>query len=182
MAVLKRNGYTDAPIANILEESGLSTRSFYRHFASKDELLIALYRRDAESAAKRVRRRVATAATPAEGLRAWIDEILSFRLDRRRAERVAILSSDSVRRTEFFVPETQRAWQLIEAPLVEVLEAGRAAGVFPAAHPARDAALIRAMVVESGNVHPGSPPPDPAEVSVDALLGFCLRALGAFVR
>jgi len=182
MTVLRRNGYTDAPIADMLEESGLSTRSFYRHFASKDELLLALYRRDAESAAKRVRRRVEAADGPIDGLRTWIDDLLSYRLDRRRAERVAILSSESVRRTEFFVSETERAWRLIEEPLVEVLEAGHAEGVFPAAHPARDATLIRAMVREVGSLDPGGPPPDPAEVSVEALLGFCLRALGALAR
>ena len=39
LAVMERNGYQDAAVAEILSEAGLSTRSFYRHFQSKDELL-----------------------------------------------------------------------------------------------------------------------------------------------
>ena len=32
---------------------GLSTRSFYRHFESKDQLLCALYRHEAEAGGRR---------------------------------------------------------------------------------------------------------------------------------
>jgi AcrR family transcriptional regulator len=41
-------------VADILNEADLSTRSFYRHFASKDQLLCALFRREAEAAAARL--------------------------------------------------------------------------------------------------------------------------------
>ncbi len=179
MIVLRRNRYTDAPIAEILEEAGLSTRSFYRHFESKDQLLLALYRRDAESAARRLRRRVAAEPTPAAGLRAFVEELFSFRVDRRRAERVAVLSSESVRRAEGWDAEAERGWELLEEPLVAVLEAGRADGTFPAADPARDAPLIRAMVAARAGLHSGSPTPDAVGATVDHLVAFCLRALGA---
>ena len=51
MEVMGRNGYVDASVADILREANLSTRSFYRHFESKDQLLCALYRHEAENAA-----------------------------------------------------------------------------------------------------------------------------------
>ncbi|MGA7416454.1 MAG: helix-turn-helix domain-containing protein [Acidimicrobiales bacterium] len=51
LVVMERNGYQDAAVADILAEADLSTRSFYRHFESKDQLLCALYRREAEAAA-----------------------------------------------------------------------------------------------------------------------------------
>jgi len=44
-----------ASVADILDEAQLSTRAFYRHFDSKDALLRAMYRRDAESVARRLR-------------------------------------------------------------------------------------------------------------------------------
>ena len=36
------------PVAAILERAGLSTRAFYRHFASKDELFLAMLRQEGE--------------------------------------------------------------------------------------------------------------------------------------
>jgi transposase len=37
--VIRRNGYADAQITDILAEAGAETRVFYRHFASKDVVL-----------------------------------------------------------------------------------------------------------------------------------------------
>ena len=42
LVVMERNGYVDAAVADIFREADLSTRSFYRHFESKDQLLCAL--------------------------------------------------------------------------------------------------------------------------------------------
>ena len=74
LVVMERNGYADAAVADILREADLSTRSFYRHFESKDQLLCALFRREADAAAARLRAKVDAAATPRAALR---------RLDRR---------------------------------------------------------------------------------------------------
>src|ERR1700761_6713038 len=64
LVVMQRNGYADVAVADILAEAGLSTRSFYRHFESKDQLLCALYRHEAEGAADRLTAKVSAAATP----------------------------------------------------------------------------------------------------------------------
>ena len=93
LVVMERNGYTDAAVADILREAELSTRSFYRHFESKDQLLCALFRREADAAAARLRAKVEAAANPREALDAWIDEILSFGHDRVKAARVSVLGS-----------------------------------------------------------------------------------------
>ena len=89
LVVMERNGYADAAVADILREADLSTRSFYRHFSSKDELLCALFRREAETFAQRLRDRVEAAPDPCAALDAWIDEILSFGHHRTKAARLA---------------------------------------------------------------------------------------------
>jgi len=149
LAVMRRNGYEDISVADILEEAGLSTRSFYRHFESKDDLVLVMYRRNAEGAAQRLTDRVARAGSPAEGLTAWLDEILSFGYDRRKAERMALLGSAGVRRAAGYLAEERNARHLLVAPLVGVLEAGQLAGAFPAAEPERDAHTIYAIVFEA---------------------------------
>ncbi len=40
--VLERSGYAGFKVQLLLRETGLSARTFYRHFADKDELLLAL--------------------------------------------------------------------------------------------------------------------------------------------
>ena len=44
------------PVAAILERAGLSTRAFYRHFSSKDELFLAMLRQEADALADRLDR------------------------------------------------------------------------------------------------------------------------------
>jgi AcrR family transcriptional regulator len=145
MKVMRRNGFAHASVADILEEAGLSTRAFYRHFESKDDLVGALYRADAEHAAARLDERVAAAPTPEAKLEAWIDEILSFAYDPRRAPRVSVMSSEAARRS--VAEREQRAAQaLLTAPLLRVLEAGQRDGSFPSADPVNDAHTIHRLV------------------------------------
>jgi AcrR family transcriptional regulator len=181
ITVLRRNDYDDVAIADILEEAGLSTRSFYRHFDSKDELLLTLYQRDAVAAADRLRTSVDRAATPPQKLQAWIDEILSFRYDKRKAERVALLGAASARRAEGYSMQAAQSARLLAAPLLELLELGKTDGSFPAAEPARDADFIRALVFDVAGltaVGRGTAPTG-REDATQEVLAFCLRALGA---
>src|SRR5438445_5358235 len=76
--VMRRNGFNGATVADILAEAGLSTRAFYRHFASKDELLLAMYRNDSHAVAARIAARCDAAPTAAGALAAWLDEVLSL--------------------------------------------------------------------------------------------------------
>ncbi len=179
LKVLRRNDYADVAIADILEEAGLSTRSFYRHFQSKDELLLMLYRRDAEAASDRLRARVGKAESSPEALEAWIDEILSFRFDRRKAERVALLGAASARRADGYAVEAVHSGKLLSAPLVEVLEAGKRDGSFPEADPRPHAEMIRAIVFDLGGLNSSGRGPVPRSTATQDVLRFCLRALGA---
>jgi len=99
LVVMERNGYADAAVADILCEADLSTRSFYRHFGSKDQLLCALFRREAEAAAARLKAKVDAAGDPLSALHAWIDEILSFGHHRTKAARATVLGSPGAMRS-----------------------------------------------------------------------------------
>jgi AcrR family transcriptional regulator len=146
--VIRRKGYGEATVGDILAESGLSTRSFYRHFGSKDELLHALFRRDAEQFAAAVKQRVEAAPNPAAALEVWIDEILGFGFDRPRTRRAAVLGSAAAK-SSLDPDETRRALQLLVEPLVGVLTAGAADGSFPLVEPDGDAGLVSALAWET---------------------------------
>jgi len=178
LVVMERNGYADAAVADILAEANLSTRSFYRHFSSKDELLCALFRREAEAAAERLRARVDAAGGPRAALDAWIDEILSYGHHRAKAARLAVLSSPGAMRATGYAAEMRRAARLLLAPLEVLLAAGTADGSFPRADPAADAPLIRAVVWAAAGLDPArGTPASPAQAARQAR-SFCARALG----
>ncbi|HWD54844.1 MAG TPA: TetR/AcrR family transcriptional regulator [Acidimicrobiales bacterium] len=179
MEVMGRNGYVDASVADILTEANLSTRSFYRHFESKDQLLCALYRREAEDAAARLNARVDAAPSPRAALNAWIDEILSLGQHRAKAARVRVLGSPGAMRAEGYAEETRHASKLLMAPLEALLAAGAVDGSFPLADPAADASLIRSVVWAAAGLTPLRDwPGSRAEVGRQ-VRSFCARSLGA---
>ncbi|MGD9792265.1 MAG: TetR/AcrR family transcriptional regulator [Acidimicrobiia bacterium] len=176
---LMQRGDHDLTVTDILAEAGMSTRSFYRHFTSKDELLCALYRRDATRAAARLEAKVAAAPTPIAALEAWVNEIVSFGLNEAKAKRVAALGSMQVMKAEGIEAEALLGAELIASPLVAILRAGKADGSFLAADPEPDAEFIRAITwAAAGLSHGGVTPGRPKAQAVDDVLGFCRRALG----
>ena len=177
--VMRRSGaYHDVTVADILGEAGMSTRSFYRHFASKDELLHAMFRRDAAHFAAAVSRRVEAAGSPAEGLVVWMDEILAFGLDRPRARRAAVLGAPGAMRT-MAPDELQRAIDLLIAPLVDVLESGAADGSLAVGDARADAALVSASAWDTSNrMRDLASPAEQAQLR-NNLLTFVSRAFAA---
>jgi AcrR family transcriptional regulator len=179
LEVLHRNAGNDVTVADILEAAGLSTRSFYRHFETKETAIRALYKRDAELFSAHLWRRVDAANGPAEALEVWLYELLGLGYDRRRAERVLAMSTPFVDRVVSGTPEEQLGTDLLEQPLRSVLESGLAQGLFPLARPERDIRTIRALAFETvAWAHSGVLKLSRQE-ALDHILRFSRAALGA---
>jgi len=149
LEVLRRNEGEEATVADILHEAGLSTRAFYRHFETKEDVIRALYERDAESFGSHLLRRVEAAPDPDQALSAWVNEMLGLAYDRRRAERVAALSSPMVLRVVGGTEVQQQGADRLTQPLQAVLQEGLAKGTFPEADPELDIRTIRAITNEA---------------------------------
>jgi AcrR family transcriptional regulator len=178
LVVMERNGYVDAAVADILREADLSTRSFYRHFESKDQLLCALFRREADAAAARLRAKVDEAATPRAALHAWIDEILSFGHHRVKAARVSVLGSPGAMKAEGYVDEMRHASEVLTAPLEALLRDGAADGSFPLADPGADAPLVRSVIWAAAGLNPAREKATTRTEAARQVRSFCERALG----
>jgi AcrR family transcriptional regulator len=149
LEVLRRNEGEEATVADILQEAGLSTRAFYRHFETKEDVIRWLYERDARSFGSHLRRRVEAEPGPEQALETWVNEMLGLAYERRRAERVSALGSPMVLRVVGGTPSMQLGTDLLVEPLREVLEAGLSSGTFPAAQPELDSLLIRGVTQEA---------------------------------
>ena len=164
-------------VAAILETAGLSTRAFYRHFASKDELFLAMLRRDSDAVARRLTRLAEeTPGGPAAQLRAWIDYLLGLVYHRRA--HVLVLGSDEVLVAKGYREASHELRVERERILADILRRGRDEGTFPLAEPDRDAAAIHAVVDRAFEA-----PLQGLRIDQDQLVGyvldFALRALGA---
>jgi AcrR family transcriptional regulator len=143
--ILRNDGSTTS-VHDILRATGYSTRTFYRHFRSKDELLVAMYRVDSDRVGERLAAAVADAATPLDALEAWVDQNLAVVYDSRRLRHAAVLSSPEATMAEGYREAYAAGLTAHRAPLVEVLRQGKQYGVFPRTEPEADAFAIQAVV------------------------------------
>jgi AcrR family transcriptional regulator len=142
MVVMRRNGFAEAKITDILQEAELSNRAFYRHFSSKDELLLGMCRRDIAFVVRQLRTRIDTAPDPVTALLAYVEEYLHTFYEPRNAERIAVFNSEGARRAEDYDAEVRRLDRQVVEPLLEVVRAGTEAGVFCSSTPDLDGFTI----------------------------------------
>jgi len=176
--LLHRDGAADMTIADVLTEAGLSTRAFYRHFASKSDLLLAIYDNEVDRYTPRLQRRLDAAITARAGLEAWIDELLAAGFEPRRGERTRAMFTWAIPLQQEFPVEFAAVRDALTGPLEAVLEAGRADGSFPNAEPRRHAQFIRALTWQLVEERLSGAALDVAAAR-DEVLRFCLPALGA---
>jgi AcrR family transcriptional regulator len=175
--LLHRDGAADMTIADVLTEAGLSTRAFYRHFASKSDLLLAIYDNEVDRYTPRLQRRLDAATTARAGLEAWIDELLAAGFEPRRGERTRAMFTWAIPLQQEFPVEFAAVRDALTGPLEAVLEAGRTDGSFPNAEPRRHAQFIRALTWQLVEERLSGAAIDVAEAR-DEVLRFCLPALG----
>jgi AcrR family transcriptional regulator len=173
--VLERNGYTDMSVDDVLEEAGLSTRAFYRHFDSKESLLETFLLREAESVARSLARVVAAAPDAPSAVEAWLERFLDVFYEPRRARRATLLASAAARASGPSAEMLNRLRRIVCEPLAEVLRAGHAAGTLYSPRPEADAYSIHALVVASNEAE-GAVPPDRA-VTRDHVLRYAWPGL-----
>ncbi len=166
-------------VTDVLEGAGLSTRAFYRHFESKDALMLALFRRDSERVNAQLEAAVAAAATPREALVGFIEGTLRLLDDPRRRHRVAVFGSEDITRARGIVAERQRIQQSQIATLTRIIAAGLADGSFPMAVLPGDARAIQAACSKALDDQITQVAPLSAEQAAAEISDFALRALAA---
>jgi AcrR family transcriptional regulator len=67
----------DASLNQIAQQAGVGPGTLYRHFPTREALVLAVYRRDVDRLVESVGERL-TAATPLETLRGWTTELVGL--------------------------------------------------------------------------------------------------------
>ncbi|MBD2899381.1 TetR/AcrR family transcriptional regulator [Spirillospora sp. NPDC000708] len=175
--LLAANG-VPVTVGDVIAEAGLPGEAFARHFASKDALLLAMFRRDGALMTAEMRSWAASAAGPPEALRAVVDGMLRITADDRRRRRALALASGEAVRARGCTEERARAVAEQEALIAEILAAGLADGSLPWADPEPDARSIRAALGRAFEHQLTGTARESASAAAAQLTAFLFRALG----
>jgi AcrR family transcriptional regulator len=174
---LREQGVRGLSIAAVLDRAQLSTRAFYRHFDSKDQLVATAFLEMAGVEVRRLRRKMAAADTPVEAVAAWIDGRLDLAFDDNIKSDLRRLSMEAQSQM-FASPDLiQPAYAQMLEPLIEQLQRGLDDGAFPGIDPANDAQSIQGVVWACTERHWATNECERSDVRCTTVQ-FCLRGLG----
>lgn len=178
MEVLQRSGWWGFKVESVLRQSRLSTRSFYRHFEKKSDLLLALLEYELGGAAVLLRRVTDAAATPSDKIRAF----LAATIDMAYREDLAKPSSLFASHWRVLLPEYPGALEKCNdrmiAPLAEAIQAGVDSGEFHSSDPIADAKAIFFLVAGMTADQAATGAAAPREELEHIVLPFIGRAIG----
>lgn len=170
----------DGPVhvSVILARAEVSSRTFYRHFQSKDDLFLAMLEQVTERLAVLLDE-IAGAPDPDPliQLRAWLDQMFTLASDTDLHRYLAVVDCDEMRSAKGYREARELSRARREASLATILRSGHADGSFPLTEPESDAIAIAALVsreLTSARIF------DPAQIPLSRarVEGFTLRALG----
>jgi AcrR family transcriptional regulator len=130
-------------VAQVAQRAGLSLKSFYRCFAGKDDLLVALLEEDSRLGAEVLAEMVDAHDVPEERLRAYVIGVFELLTHLGALGYAGVLVREHRRLSEARPDELRRAL----APMVDLLER-EVAGAVATADSARDARTVFALVLE----------------------------------
>ena len=176
-AEMRDRGSVDPRVSDIVRRAGLSNQAFYRHFRSKDELLVAILDAGLETLLGYLGHRMQAAASPLAQVREWIEGVLAQALQPEAAEATRPFVVNRVRLLERLPEDVMQSTERLIGPLREAIAAAEQAGELRDVDAQRDAEVIYRLAL--GWLHEAlarRARPDPDEAR--HLVEFALRGLG----
>lgn len=144
--VMRGHGTVDPTVNEILAEAGLSTTAFYRHFPTKDDLLLTISLQASATARSYVEHRMAGVADAAARVAAWIEAMLDLLgTEGNLATNRAFLLSH-LRLVERFAEEIDAANEPLVALLADAIAEARADAGLPPVDARGEARLVHHQV------------------------------------
>lgn len=174
--LVRRHGDLEPRVSEIVAEAGLSNQAFYKHFRSKDELMLAVLDDGIRTLRSYLTHRMAKARSAEGRIRGWIDGVLEQALNSDAAPATRPFAMSRARLSERFPEEVAASEQQLSALLREAIEEALETGELAAADPERDAALIYNLAM--GWLERKLADPGPVRrADADHLVAFAMRGL-----
>jgi len=173
MELFVSQGVTETTIRDIAQAAGVAEGALYRHYRSKDELILALFERNYAAFAKRLHALAGEQADTREKLRAMVEECARvFDADPVLFQFLLLVQHHSLRRLD------EGAVTPVDV-VRQVLREGMARGEIPAADPDLAAALVLGVIVQPATFKTYGRLPGPMLSLAPSLAAACWRVLGA---
>ncbi len=167
---MRRRGGIDPTVNEIVREAALSNQAFYRHFRSKDELLVAILDDGLRQLVEYLDHQMAKERAPAGKVRRWVEGVLAQAADEDAAERTRPFVVNSARLADRFPDQVAESEARLIAPLRDVL------AELASPDPDRDAEAVYRLVM--GRMHDHLIRRQrPARADVEHLTRFALAAV-----
>lgn len=170
LAVTRSTGDLEPRVADVVRTAGLSNQAFYRHFRSKDELLLAVLTDGRHRLVHTLTERMGRASTPDARIAAWIEGVMAQARNPEAAANTRPFAVHGARIADRFPVEWRASRDALLAPLRDAV--GDAGG-----DPARDPELLYHLVfgaMEAALVQRVTP----SRADVEHLVVFASRGVG----
>ena len=175
-ARIEEGGYAAASVAAVAERAGVATGALYRHFPSKAELFVEVFRSAAEQELEAMRAAAAGRAAFAERFEAVITTYATSALRRRRLAWALVHEP-----VDPLVDAERLAYRrLYREGMTDLLRQGIAAGAIPDQDAEFTAAAVVGAIAEVlvGPLSPLAGASDAEAEIVARVVAFCRRAVG----
>ncbi|WP_307874869.1 TetR/AcrR family transcriptional regulator [Frankia nepalensis] len=164
----------------LVKEAGIAMQTFYRHFPSKDQLLVTVIENMVTEQVARYDEAARDLPDPVARLRRHVVAVLSELDGQDRAGAgPRFITSEHWRLHQLFPEEMARATRPYADLVARELRAAREAGLLAPADVDRDAALVAGLLLSMYHHHAFAPATEPAEAIAEHVWAFCLGGLGA---
>jgi AcrR family transcriptional regulator len=174
--VIRETGSLEPGVAEVVRRAGLSNQAFYRHFPSKDALLLSVLEEGFRVLERYLAHRMDGAPTPEARIRAWVGGVLAQALQSGAATATRPFAASRARLAELFPEAVDASERSLRAPLRDAIALAVEAGTLPGADPERDAEAIYTLAMGwlERRLCQDTPP---LRAEADHVVGFALAAL-----
>ena len=176
--LLRTQGDDGFTIQQLVDEAGVALQTFYRHFAGKDQLLLALLERSVAGFCTQLRASTTEIDDPVARLRVYVTGPLALLRQGPNPDARAI-THEHFRLYQLYPLEVSKATSAFADLTFEALELARDRGLTTSADPRRDADMITELVMTMFHHYSFVELGSDADAVIDHLWRFCRNAIGA---
>ncbi len=176
---MQRGG--DFTIQELARQGGVSLQTFYRYFAGRDEVVLAVIEQRIAEACAFLRSGSMHLTEPVQRVKWYVETTLQLLGPNGGTPAGKFFAAERYRLQQFYPQEIERAVGAFSAMLVPEIQAATEVGQLKSSDCERDARFVTQLVVSSFHNYTFSPEPPPPDLAAQ-VWDFCLTAMGGSSR